>query len=507
VGKDCPLLLLLGEDQFNNQGFNDHFTGLVGGNKSVQVVKMILQRTIKCLGWIYWKVYHQPLEIEKVNIVGWFGTVVRKHSKLIALYSEYLENITQFAAGTIVNTLLDIAAAVKWLILFRPKQDQERPLSMKHYQTIDSILKSVQKSYAKKMKKELTDKDIGRAVANRRIPIGGLHTLTKCIYEQMEWVHKLNDSLQASKLTLSKKEYNRFMSLLFAAMYVLSPQGRVGGIDTLRCRQADELLARGFVLSKVFKTQSTYGYQPVTLSKESAIIFKIYLDHVRPQVAKNMHEVKPNDPLWVPYTGEKEIKITKLVKSFFQRHLGLHITTSAIRTLVETKAKDFLDNNSISPSEKEAIAMVNGHSSQMVKAHYLLKDRAKDVHNSRKLFDIIQSQCSEKSISNDGFEWVDETPQAYIDWGTSHPDYGKSGRARWSTAELNYIKRWIIGKVSSRSYHSGRRTLCALMLDDITNGSEHENARHIFHTSHVLNTARLRHGYRVVMGDRPSRYD
>ena len=61
---------------------------------------------------------------------------------------------------------------------------------------------------------------------------------------------------------------------MFAALYVLAPNGRVGGIEDLRDRQYEQLH------SIKFKTNTRYGYQPAILSTIPYFNVKTYWDHI-----------------------------------------------------------------------------------------------------------------------------------------------------------------------------------------------------------------------------------
>lgn len=79
---------------------------------------------------------------------------------------------------------------------------------------------------------------------------------------------------------MDKTVYDTFMATLYTALWVFTPQGRVGGIRDLRFRQRTEMLEKGFTYSSQFKTSATYGYQPVTLCSISAELFFIYITKV-----------------------------------------------------------------------------------------------------------------------------------------------------------------------------------------------------------------------------------
>jgi hypothetical protein len=217
------------------------------------------------------------------------------------------------------------------------------------------------------------------------------------------------------------------------------------------------------------------------------------------------------DPLWLTWDGYREEDIGRIITSYFKRKLGLHITTTAIRSLVATESQVHLDCGTITLAEKEAIGNISGHSSQIITAHYLLNDRVNDIHKSRKLFASLREKFGIKIGNESGeigdhivaYDWPDVVKPTYIDWGTDHPDYQSKGRrARWSRAELNYIYMWHNRFIAGRD--NEKTNIVALLYRYITTGAGHREAQPIFHVNHVLDSGRLRHGYRIVNGDRPS---
>jgi hypothetical protein len=504
---DVAMLTQLAHSQFQESGMITHFESVVGGSKRQRDINSILKRTTKCLFWMHNYVLKTEWDNTKHSIIHWFLNTVKFHYEHFCPYAQYLECIEGYKAGTIVNHLLDIKAAATWLVLFRRRKEGSSKIQVHRLQGLHVVLKAIQKSYIKKMKMELTGKDISNAVSHRRIPIDGLKALMECVIQNLPLIEKLYESVVIRSERIPKHLYNDVLDLLFSAMYVFSPQGRAGGITELEYGQGESLLSQGYVNCKIFKTQGCYGYQPVTLSQESALAFSFYVNYLRPRVRDGMPQAA--EPLWITYDGEPIRNVGRHVTAFFQRQLGLHITTSAIRALVETKARELLDANQITAAEREAVSNVNGHSSQTVKAHYLYLDRAKDVDDSRVVFSKLRETLESPQYPNasaeqsNQFEWSTETNVQYINWGHQHPDYAKTtGRVRWTVAELKYIKDWLLINAGEGGIYEGRINICSMLHKYITRANGDETAIPIFHALHILNACKLRHGYRTVIEDK-----
>jgi hypothetical protein len=97
-----------------------------------------------------------------------------------------------------------------------------------------------------------------KRIEDRRLPPNGLADLLKAVYSLVPWARSLQGQ------GVDKDTYDAFMRLLYAAMYVSSPQGRQSGLMDLKYEQHKALLDKGFANTTRFKTQDKYTYQPVT---------------------------------------------------------------------------------------------------------------------------------------------------------------------------------------------------------------------------------------------------
>jgi hypothetical protein len=95
------------------------------------------------------------------------------------------------------------------------------------------------------------------------------------------------------------------MQVLYASLYVYSPQGRISGIESMKLKQADEMLQTGCAFSTNFKTNSTFGYQPVTTSKLSRKLIHIYTTYLRPR----SRQISGEQPLFLNHDGSPATRI------------------------------------------------------------------------------------------------------------------------------------------------------------------------------------------------------
>lgn len=264
--------------------------------------------------------------------------------------------------------------------------------------------------------------------------------------------------------------------------------------------------------------------------------------------------------LWLTHAGKKQARIGREVSNNFIRNLELNVTTTGIRSLWETAAKDMLADEIISESQRQAVSDLNGHSSSITRSHYLLHDRTADVVKGRQVVDAYQNHSSsshgspylgsksQRSVVSD-HDQIDEDNDGDDD--NNDCDYSNnndnddsdnehqspvassllsgSKPLKWTGARDHLMPAvWgadhpanedgMVASVGNKGkkVHWSEEELC-YMLDFVNrtlsrNGGPVNNmvsrflahikhdvqAKSIFHAHHVLNGGRLRHGYRTL---------
>jgi hypothetical protein len=206
------------------------------------------------------------------------------------------------------------------------------------------------------------------------------------------------------------------------------------------------------------------------------------------------------------WTNEAELGIGKKITYLFKRKLGLHITTTAIRSIVETESHHFYNQGKISKSDCEAISNINGHSSRTTESYYLQIDRDADVYNARKMFRSLEQELGIEELGPvpDIFEKKNQSSWIPVqisipNWGTSHPDYQKRPkmvRAKWTEKEIEYIGNWCTNQLEEN--YGSRSNIISLLWKHLTKGLVDAQVISIFHEIHVLDSSRLRTGFRIA---------
>lgn len=526
--------------------FEAFLLSTLGGERDKEYAERSMRCTARFLQWSHDKLKGAPLATE--DTLRWLKTVIKKEFKVLLSYTNHLVAHLARTPSTVKNHVLEIINCCEWYTYYAPGDSR---MNLEALAGIKHVAKAVRRSQHRKQKRKRSHATMASEVKDRRMPAGGLAQLQAAVEARMTW------ALNMCTDNIDKQTYSTFMCLLYAALYVFSVQGRQSGVMDMTYRQGFELLRRGYSNSAQFKTAAKWQLQPVTLSELAMKLLALYLQHIRPQVERGAP--CDDDPLWLNCYGHAELKIGKRVSEFFRKSLQLHITTTAIRSLVETTMDAMHRRGEISNEEKFAVHKINGHTSGVAQDYYVQQDRANDVFHARQAFarlgggssstfDEPRNHSSKSSADGDYYEgnddyevaieeeyadpensgsgsgiinsgsgtlplplpllpmlphqeeyagmvanWQQNDDLAAADWGTAHPDYGKTKRARWTKEEVSYIGRFCDNFLANNPYSN---TVVAQCLHHI---NEDPAALPIFHAIHTFDSGRLRNGYRIYM--------
>jgi hypothetical protein len=285
--------------------------------------------------------------------------------------------------------------------------------------------------------------------------------------------------------------------IVYIALYVFAPQGRVSGIASIKYEQFEEMRLQGHATTSEFKTHKKYGLQSVIVIKKILDLMTAYVELLRPRALLNAVEKGMtrsfqkghHNFLWLTWSGERDQRIGRHVTEFFKANLGLHVTTTNIRSLVETTAHNAMLEGTITSKERNAIQMINGHSSKTTEDYYHKHDRCAESKDARSGFSRLGVE-TDTDLEPDPIEWPQQDDCVTPQFGAKHPDIGNdTSRAKWTEAEKSYI-----GKFCSRTKkeHPHCYNVVAKCLQHIL---EDEDCHEIFHPRHVTDSSRLRFGW------------
>lgn len=171
---------------------------------------------------------------------------------------------------------------------------------------------------------------------------------------------------------------------------------------------------------------------------------------------------------------------------------------------------------------------INGHTGEVVRDYYVRQTRGADVEHARDAFAQLLDAAAPPAVDHqldsgplppplpllplsvcplelvvsptpprlpsatDEPNWMVRARAQPIDFGTQHPDYNsKSVKAQWTEEELNYVGEWCTAALTNNPSTSNVVAKCRdhIMKDPA--------AWPIFHSIHVLDSGRLRNGYRA----------
>ena len=121
-------------------------------------------------------------------------------------------------------------------------------------------------------------------------------------------------------------------------------QGRPQAIDKMTMVDSRTLLRTGRVATDKFKTRIKYRIQMITTGALSHRLLELYVDTIRPSMLSlNNIALSPMTCI-LNYDGVTPVSISRRLIEFFDIQLGMHITTTTLRSLLETKFQDMFEN-------------------------------------------------------------------------------------------------------------------------------------------------------------------
>ena len=356
-----------------------------------------------------------------------------------------------FRPATIQNFVTGLKKVAKW---FHYHLDEERYpylITDKQWSRFMDVAGNIGNIYRREAKKELMQHSMEKCVENQELPPNGQQGLLTAIQNVTPWVQSFDCP---NPPYITKMTYVNMQQNLFASFYACSPQGRIGGIMSLKYKHASKLLSRGHILATEFKTATSYITQPVILMGEAILFFRVYMEVFRPIAAaayaqRNYRAMnQPDDPLFITFNGLEETRAGRYTKQFFIKNCELTTTTNKARGLIETVAEDLQKVGDISGIARDGIGAISGHSTKIFKAHYHQRSRERDVEGAKEVMGVIRGHYEGDDLEFDNEHYHVRRQQhsnATAQATATHPEYeeeiGHSGNVnprRLASGQASY---------------------------------------------------------------------
>lgn len=526
-------------------GYEEYLSSTLGGERNATSAVRGTLCSAKFLVWSYRSA--SGAELAHTDVLPWLHKIITKEYQRQLDYSVYLRTQLNRLPSTVRNNAGEVLTCCRWYALFC--KEARGQLTGGDLAGIVATTSAIQKAEGRREKKHRSELTMEGKVFRRRMPPGGLAQLQQAVYDRLPWANNL-----VALKDMDKGTYDEFMRLLYAAMYVCAAQGRVAGVTSLTLKQGKELMEKGHTFTTTFKTAAAWTYQPVMITETTRSLLQVYMDHIRP-LRQCPATSAPEASLWLNFAGLADLKLGQKVVRFFRGTIDLHMTTNAIRSLVETTMNEAHLKGDITHEEQQSVHAINGHSGKTTADYYILCDRTNEVTSARNAFERISRPAARRPDEDFGGSATDDsagstplatplgtpssaplnspqqtparsstpfgtpatpairpfsTPQSSTprpilspswpqrdalvaaDWGTAHPDYGQEGkRACWTDEEVRYIGNYCDAKLA-------RNPGCSNIVADCLKHMHSDPAAiSIFHKIHVLDSGRLRNGYRL----------
>jgi len=297
-------------DELNAKGLVAYLASPSGGELNMTSINTLVLRLADMLTWTYAK--HCSRVLSADACIEWMKEFIVQRFKLIASYVDHLLQTKNRTPATVLHTLNDIKKGVIWFLSFRDEGliDDSLSINRGDIDALFHVIKAISRHLTKVIRRDRSSNDkntLSGMVFQRHLPTTGLKGLIENLRQQLEWTNAFIEKIKSDSecfMVLDKDMYDMFMQTLFASLYVFSPQGRVGAIAELNCKQGLEMLKYGYTQSNAFKTSATYGYQPVLIADVSATLLHDYIMYLRPRITGIATETSMLSHLWVKFNGK-----------------------------------------------------------------------------------------------------------------------------------------------------------------------------------------------------------
>ncbi len=480
-------------------GYTAHGRSMLGGNKKDAEMKTFRNRIAKFFIWSC------PVrgEIDNMAVQNWSSNLVTRNYISIAAYTKYLDEVRHFKPSTVAGHLDTFTNFFQFVCFY---SDLSQLLSHS-FDPIKNVIKKCRFSTNKALRKEKGENLITSKISNLQLPIDGLAGLLRMANEKLRWFETT-----ASKLgpqDIDRDTYDFAVSTILVGHYCRNPQGRPQAFSHITLAQMKDFEKQGYAISPFLKTRAKFGVQTVLCDPQLLRANRIYVKKIRPIALQNARIAGlDNAPkfLWLTFDGKQQTRIGRCVTNFFRTHENLHVTVTQIRALTETTAHKALLEGIITPTQREAIMSVNGHSSKTTKDYYLMSNRKADTAHGRAGFNAMlglvtperlypDNEPDEDSDDNSiaAAQSDDETSVFGDDiqnvFGAEHPQGDNvECRAKWTSKEIAYVGKWVERKLASSP---GINNIIAKCLAHIR---ETPSCHPLFHPRHVVDSTRLKNG-------------
>jgi hypothetical protein len=459
---------------------------VLGLSKSSDVIAFSLLSIARFLLWTHLHIRKTALTLSNFSIRDWTSTIVNKHSSVLLGFQSYILNVLKFSPDSVISFSSCLKEYIEWFHTFRSTGDVDpfkiELTSYHKFTTTNSrIMRGARKLRSKNLKKKIGSQtnSMDEAIADRRLPQGGLKELQDVVNKEMEWVRAFSASVRRGPGLVDESTYQRLVRLLIASMYVFSPQGRVSGIQDMQVKDVPDLNA-SFATSRDFKTSEAYGIQAVSLGDISKEILAMYMKFFRPRVVTS--RPCPNDPLFITFHGHPDLRLGRHVTDFFASRLGINITTTLIRSLVESTVEQRYRSGEITLEQREAMSVISGHSNKIAKEFYVRE-------NVSGRLEMAKVAMGTSDAANLAMAQLKQ-PVKLKDWGTAHPQYectGSNPRIKFSEDEDAYLLDLTEDMLQSDGTLPDRFSSQVLKIIKAD-----PDATAIFHLRHIFNADRIR---------------
>ena len=348
-------------------------------------------------------------------------------------------------AMTVYNHCLDIKSWGKYLAVY----EQRNIVSLTI--VLDDHAKLMNKLGRRESKTRFTREHLE---ANQEWPEGGKRELLLLLQKSKKHVDAIIMRSINGESNVKKRDLTFVNDWVISYLFVANPQGRSQAIsELLNTRSQLKALSEGLTTSTDFKTHPTFGSQAISCNATTYKYIMAYVTHIRPQI---LGDKSTCEALFINMKGKQHKDVGMCVTRLFERNTRYHITTTALRSMFETEARDAQEEGLLTEAECIDVVHNNGHSNQTSKQHYLKRKAEVTSRNAiathSKLYGTDYDTSSpprSTSHEDDSFIPTRENDDADDD-EKLFMSPSKRIRTPWTKNELDLLFQWVNGFVTTK---------------------------------------------------------
>jgi hypothetical protein len=208
------------------------------------------------------------------------------------------------------------------------------------------------------------------AITGGKYPAGGMAAVQIAVRSELDRLTFLVNSFdEDADIDDIREAYEMFVEALITGFYAFMFQGRIGAILKMLISDYNQLVVTSAAVSTQFKksAQNAHVYQPIILPRDVKQDLLFFYDRVRPllRLSGISRDALLTGFLFPSWGNVESSSTPDVIPSFTQRTMGIRLTSTNLRAVMETEAEQAWRDGRITEGQRSSVRSVNGHGSRV----------------------------------------------------------------------------------------------------------------------------------------------